>query len=218
MEDDEEITRHRENAGHSIQMLRSVVDSATYEAVALQFGISRTAVERRIKSIAVQLTQEVGVDGLKEEGAAFVPPACAGTRSWWRWTSSPPPLPVSDRPGCFRRRRWPRAQPASRGAHPHLARPVAVRCCSRPVCARSGCAAGGSRLRPRRRERLPGVGAAGGRGVQRQVSPALLHQQQAGRGAGRVLSGTVQRWTRPWNAGPLPGTGSRQSVVPRPGG
>ncbi|HQC97016.1 MAG TPA: site-specific integrase [Aquabacterium sp.] len=72
MEDDEEITRHRENAGHSIQMLRSVVDGATYEAVALQFGISRTAVERRIKSIAVQLTQEVGVDGLKEEGAAFV--------------------------------------------------------------------------------------------------------------------------------------------------
>ena len=57
MEDDPEITRHRENAGHSIQMLRSVVDGATYEAVALQFGISRTAVERRIKSIAVQLTQ-----------------------------------------------------------------------------------------------------------------------------------------------------------------
>ena len=72
MEDDPEIARHRENAGHSIQMLRSVVDGATYEAVALQFGISRTAVERRIKSIAIQLTQEVGVDGLKEEGAAFV--------------------------------------------------------------------------------------------------------------------------------------------------
>ena len=71
MEDDPEITRHRENAGHSIQMLRAVVDGATYESVALQFGISRTAVERRIKSIAVQLTQEVGVDGLKEEGAAF---------------------------------------------------------------------------------------------------------------------------------------------------
>ncbi len=67
-----ETARQRETAAQSIGMLRSVVDGATYEVVALQFGISRTAVERRIKSIAVQLTQEVGVEGLKEEGAAFV--------------------------------------------------------------------------------------------------------------------------------------------------
>lgn len=72
MDDCSEINGRCEVAAQSIQMLRAVVDGATYEAVALQFGISRTAVERRIKSIAVQLTQEVGVDGLKEEGAAFV--------------------------------------------------------------------------------------------------------------------------------------------------
>ena len=138
MEDDEEITRHRENAGHSIQMLRSVVDGATYEAVALQFGISRTAVERRIKSIAVQLTQEVGVDGLKEEGAAFVrrlrlrrdailvaldqftPAAPSGEAQTEDLPATPPPRPT--RPVGGWARRWWRtgrcraARPGSRRA------------------------------------------------------------------------------------------------------
>ncbi len=72
MQDILEINRHHENALQSVEMLRAVVDGETYEAVAVRFGVSRTAVERRIKSVAVQLTQVVGVDGLKEEGAAFV--------------------------------------------------------------------------------------------------------------------------------------------------
>jgi integrase len=72
MQDILEINRHHENALQSVEMLRAVVDGETYEAVAARFGVTRTAVERRIKSVAVQLTQLVGVDGLKEEGAAFV--------------------------------------------------------------------------------------------------------------------------------------------------
>lgn len=72
MQDILEINKHHENALQSVEMLRAVVDGETYEAVAVRFGVSRTAVERRIKSVAVQLTQLVGVDGLKEEGAAFV--------------------------------------------------------------------------------------------------------------------------------------------------
>lgn len=64
--------KRNENARQSIKMLRAVIDGETYEAVAERFGFSRTAVERRIKSVAVQLTQVVGVDGLKEDGAAFV--------------------------------------------------------------------------------------------------------------------------------------------------
>jgi len=72
MNDDPELNRRHESALQSIQMLRAVVDGDTYEAVALKSGISRTAVERRVKTIAVQLTQAVGVDGLREEGAAFV--------------------------------------------------------------------------------------------------------------------------------------------------
>lgn len=71
MRDHLEIGRDRENAMQSVQMLRAVVGGETYETVALRFGISRTAVGRRIKFIAVQLTQVVGVDGLGE-GAAFV--------------------------------------------------------------------------------------------------------------------------------------------------
>ncbi len=72
MQDNQEAVRYRENAMQSVQMLRDVLDGDTYEVVALRFGVTRTAVERRIKSIAVQLTQIVGVEGLTEEGAAFV--------------------------------------------------------------------------------------------------------------------------------------------------
>lgn len=72
MQIDETAGWHSEGAKLSIEMLRAVIDGATYETVAACFGVSRTAVERRIKSVAVQLTQVVGVDGLKEEGAAFV--------------------------------------------------------------------------------------------------------------------------------------------------
>jgi integrase len=70
--DGRETNGYHDNALQSVQMLRAVIGGATYEAVAGQFGVSRTAVERRIKTVAVQLTQVVGVDGLKEEGAAFV--------------------------------------------------------------------------------------------------------------------------------------------------
>ncbi len=72
MEDSLDTRLHQESAQQSIAMLRAVIDGETYEAVAERFGLSRTAVERRIKAIAVKLTQVVGIDGLKEEGAAFV--------------------------------------------------------------------------------------------------------------------------------------------------
>lgn len=56
----------------TVEMLRDVLDGQPYEAVARHFGISRSAVERRVKALAVQLTNAVGVDGLQESGAAFV--------------------------------------------------------------------------------------------------------------------------------------------------
>ncbi len=56
----------------SIRMLKEVIDGDTYETVATRFGVTRTAVERRIKSIAVQLSQVAEIDGLNEDGAAFV--------------------------------------------------------------------------------------------------------------------------------------------------
>jgi len=72
MQRNQEVDKYHENAQQSVAMLRAVIGGATYEAAAAHFGVSRTAVERRVKSVAVQLTQVVGVDGLKEEGAAFV--------------------------------------------------------------------------------------------------------------------------------------------------
>jgi integrase len=56
----------------SVAMLRAVVDGSTYEAVASDFDLTRTAVERRVKHIAARLSREVGIDGLNEGGTAFV--------------------------------------------------------------------------------------------------------------------------------------------------
>lgn len=108
MQDNQEVDKHHENALQSVEMLRAVIGGETYEAVAMCFGVSRTAVERRIKSVAVQLTQVVGVDGLKEEGARLLCGgyACIGTRSWSHWKGTSPshrPKPVL-RAYCRRRR------------------------------------------------------------------------------------------------------------------
>lgn len=56
----------------SAQMLRRVLDGATYETVAADCGVTRTAVERRVKALAVRLCREVGIPGITESGIAFV--------------------------------------------------------------------------------------------------------------------------------------------------
>ena len=56
----------------SIAMLKEVIAGKTYEAVAAQFGVTRTAIERRIKAAARTLSREVGISGLNEDGLAFV--------------------------------------------------------------------------------------------------------------------------------------------------
>ena len=61
-----------ETATQSVEMLKAVIRGETYEEVAAIFGKSRTAVERRIKAVAVQLSKVVGIQGLNEDGAAYV--------------------------------------------------------------------------------------------------------------------------------------------------
>jgi len=56
----------------SIAMLKDVIAGKTYDAVAAEHGVTRTAVERRIKGVALKLSREVGIDGLNEDGLAFV--------------------------------------------------------------------------------------------------------------------------------------------------
>lgn len=56
----------------SVEMLRAVLNDETYDAVGARHGISRTAVERRIKAVAMQVAATAGIDGLNTDGAAFV--------------------------------------------------------------------------------------------------------------------------------------------------
>ena len=56
----------------SIQLLRSVLAGTTYESAARANGITRTAVERRVKSLVLTLVRERRVIGLRESQLVFV--------------------------------------------------------------------------------------------------------------------------------------------------
>jgi integrase len=56
----------------SIAMLKEVIAGKTYDAVAAQFGVTRTAVERRIKALTLKLSREVRIKGLNEEALGCV--------------------------------------------------------------------------------------------------------------------------------------------------
>ncbi len=56
----------------SVAMLRAVVQGETYDTVAAAGGLSRTAVERRIKVVAVRLASTAAIEGLNAEAAGFV--------------------------------------------------------------------------------------------------------------------------------------------------
>lgn len=56
----------------AIGMLLEVLEGRTCEAVAVEFGVARTAVERRVKCLAMRLVRDVGVSGLHDGSAAFI--------------------------------------------------------------------------------------------------------------------------------------------------
>lgn len=56
----------------STTLLLAVLAGTTYETAARQHGLTRTAVERRVKSLVQRLVREVGVEGLNETQARFV--------------------------------------------------------------------------------------------------------------------------------------------------
>ncbi len=56
----------------SITMLQKVIDGKTYNAIALEYGVTRTAVERRIKAAAIILSTAVGIEGVKQGAPIFV--------------------------------------------------------------------------------------------------------------------------------------------------
>jgi integrase len=53
-------------------MLREVLAGDTYDEVARRHRTTRTGVERRIKALAVRIARRVIINGLNEDGAAFV--------------------------------------------------------------------------------------------------------------------------------------------------
>jgi integrase len=71
MEDDEPGSTGAA-AIQAVAMLRAVIDGRTYESVAADFGITRTAVERRVKAVAIRLCREVGIEGMNDGATAFV--------------------------------------------------------------------------------------------------------------------------------------------------
>ena len=71
MEDDEPGSTGAA-AIQAVAMLRAVIDGRTYESVATDFGITRTAVERRVKAVAIRLCREVGIEGMNDGATAFV--------------------------------------------------------------------------------------------------------------------------------------------------
>ena len=71
MEDDEPGSTGAA-AIQAVAMLRAVIDGRTYDSVAADFGITRTAVERRVKAVAIRLCREVGIEGMNDGATAFV--------------------------------------------------------------------------------------------------------------------------------------------------
>jgi len=84
MSDDDKQPAGRDLVAESVEMLKAVIDGDTYATVAVRFGVTRTAVERRIKAIAKELNRSVGIEGLNDKGIAladFVPAKPYGPRA-----------------------------------------------------------------------------------------------------------------------------------------
>ena len=56
-----------ESTAKSIKMLKGILDGKTYGAVAQEFGLSRSAVEQRVKALARDLQTIVGVERVDED-------------------------------------------------------------------------------------------------------------------------------------------------------
>ncbi len=67
-----------DSVAKSIDMLKSVLDGKTYEAVAQASGMTRSAVEQRVKALARDLQLVVGVEGVDED----VMPTATSMRTW----------------------------------------------------------------------------------------------------------------------------------------
>src|SRR6516162_7080577 len=56
-----------ESVAKSIEMLKALLDGNTYQAVAKESGLTRSAVEQRVKALARDVQTIVGVEGVDED-------------------------------------------------------------------------------------------------------------------------------------------------------
>lgn len=63
---------HSESTRLSVAILRAVLAGETYDAVAAAHGLTRTAIEHRVKRLAKLLQRKVGIDGLNPEATGYV--------------------------------------------------------------------------------------------------------------------------------------------------
>lgn len=63
---------NKQSVAKSIAMMKAILDGKTYEEVASVSGITRSAVEQRVKRLACDLQTIVGVEGIDEDGVPTV--------------------------------------------------------------------------------------------------------------------------------------------------
>lgn len=63
---------HSESTRLSIAVLRAVLAGETYDIVAATYGLTRTAIEHRVKRLAKALQRQVGIQGLNPEATGYV--------------------------------------------------------------------------------------------------------------------------------------------------
>lgn len=62
---------HSESTRLSIAVLRAVLAGKTYDVVAATYGLTRTAIEHRVKRLAKLLQRQVGIEGLNPEATGY---------------------------------------------------------------------------------------------------------------------------------------------------
>jgi integrase len=56
----------------SLAMLKDVVAGKSYDVIAAEHGVTRTAVERRVKAMAMSLNRDVGIEGINRDAVVSV--------------------------------------------------------------------------------------------------------------------------------------------------
>jgi len=63
---------HSESTRLSVAILKAVLAGETYDVAAATYGLTRTAIEHRVKRLARLLQRQVGIDGLNPEATGYV--------------------------------------------------------------------------------------------------------------------------------------------------